>query len=86
MMAAIAGWTLLGLAVAALLWTARLDRRLQGYRTPGTPRAAYLGPIGRWQRAYYVADGHGLLVRTRWSFGLFCLMAILAVLVLESAR
>ena len=82
----IAGWLLLGLAVLALLWTARLDRQLRGLRKPGTPRAAYLGPVGRWRQAYYTDEAREILPRTRWAFGLFCVMALLGALVLEGER
>ena len=82
----IAGSILLAFAVLALLWTARLDRRLQRHRTPNTPRAAYLGPIGRWRRANYTAEVHGLLAPTRWAFALFCLLALAGALVREAAR
>ncbi len=86
MTASIAGWTLVVAAILALLCVARLDRRLQAYRVPGTPRAAYLGPVGRWRRTLYTADGQGLIAPTRWAFLVFCLAMLAGVLVLESAR
>ncbi len=82
----IAGWTLVGAAILALLYATRLDRRLQAYRVPGTPRAAYLGPVGRWRRALYTAEGQALIAPTRWAFLVFCVGALAGALVLESAR
>ena len=81
-----AGWMLLGLAVVFLLWTARLDRMVRKYRRPAIPRAAYRGPVGRWRREYYSEEGYGLLVRTRWTFALFCAAAVAGALMLEAAR
>ncbi len=86
MSATIVGWALLGAALFALLCVARLDRRLQAYRVPGTPRAAYLGPVGRWRRELYTAEGQALVAPTRWAFLVFGLATVAGALVLEFAR
>ena len=86
MTATIAGWALMGAAILALLCATWLDRRLQAYRVPGTPRAAYLGPVGRWRRALYTAEGQALIAPTRWAFLVFCVGTLAGALVLESAQ
>ena len=84
--ATITGWTLIGAAILALLAATRLDRRLRAYRVPGTPRAAYLGPVGRWRRALYTSEGQALITPTRCAFLVFCIGSLAGALVLESAR
>ena len=83
MTARVVGWALLGSGIFFLLRTARLDRRLRQFRTPGIPRAAYLGPFGRWRRELYTAEGQPLIGPTRLAFGLFWVASLLGVLVLE---
>jgi hypothetical protein len=81
----IIGWALLGIGILFLLRTARLDRRLQRFRAPGVPAAAYLGKLGRWRRDLYTAEGHPLTGPTRQAFALFCVASLLGVLVLSNA-
>ena len=83
MTAKIVGWALLGVGVFLLLGTARLDRRLQRFRAPGMPAAAYLGKFGRWRRNLYTPEGQPLIGPTRRTFGLFCVASLLGALVLE---
>ena len=85
MTASVVGWGLLAVAVAALLRAAQLDRRLQRYRAPGTPAAAYLGPLGRWRRDLYTAEGHPFIWPTRRAFAVFCVASLIGALVLENA-
>jgi len=77
------GWTLLGIGIFFLLRTARLDRRLQKFRAPGMPAAAYLGKLGRWRRDLCTAEGQPLTGPTRRAFALFCVASLLGVLVLN---
>jgi hypothetical protein len=83
--AKIAGWALLTIGILFLLWTARLDRRLQQLRAPGLPAAAYLGPIGRWRRELYRSEGQAMIGRIRWAFATFCVASLLGALVLSHA-
>ena len=85
MTAAVAGWGLLAVAVVALLRASQLDRRLQHYRAPGAPVAAYLGPLGRWRRDLYTAEGHPLIWPIKRAFAVFCVAALIGALVLENA-
>jgi hypothetical protein len=59
---------------------------LQAYRVPGTQRAAYLGPVGRWRRALYTTEGQALIAPIRWAFLVFWVGMLAGALVLESAR
>jgi hypothetical protein len=81
-----AGWILIGVAIVSLVRAARLDRRLQRYRSPGSPRAAYLGPVGRWRRSLYTTEGQSLIGPTRWAYLVFCAAALVGALLLESGR
>jgi hypothetical protein len=83
--AAVVGWGLLVVAIVSLLRAALLDRRLQHYRAPGTPAAAYLGPLGRWRRDLYTAEGHPLIWPTQQAFAVFCVASLIGALVLENA-
>lgn len=85
MTAAVVGWGFLVVAIVALLRATQLDRRLQQYRAPGTPAAAYLGPLGRWRRDLYTAQGHPLIWPTQRAFGVFCVASLIGALVLEKA-
>ena len=85
MTAAVVGWGLLVVAIASLLRTAQLDRRLQRYRAPGTPAAAYLGPLGRWRRSLYTAEAHALIWPTQRAFAVFCVASLIGALMLENA-
>ena len=79
------GWTFLGIGIFFLLRTAWLDRRLQPFRAPEVPAAAYLGKLGRWRRNLYTPEGQPLIASTRWAFALFCVASLLGVLILENA-
>lgn len=80
-----AGWALLGIGIFFLLRTARLDRRLQRFRAPNVPAAAYLGKFGRWRRDLYTREGQPLIAPTKRAFALFCVAFLLGVLVREIA-
>ena len=82
--AKVIGWALLAIGIFFLLRTARLDRRLQKFRAPGAPRAAYLGQLGRWRRDLYRAEGQPLIRPTRWSYALFSIAWLLGVILLNS--
>ena len=79
------GWSLLGFGIFFLLRAAWLDRRLQLLRAPGMPAAAYLGPIGRWRRELYTADGQALIGPTRWAFAIFCVASLAGAVMLSNA-
>ena len=80
------GWAFLGIGIFFLLRTARLDRRLQRFRSPGVPASSYLGKFGRWRRDLYTPDGQPLIASTRRAFALFCVAALLGALIIENAR
>jgi hypothetical protein len=80
------GWALLSIGILLLLRTAWLDRRLQRFRAPDVPAASYLGRFGRWRRDLYTTEGQALRASTRQAFALFCVLSLLGVLILESAR
>ena len=80
------GWALLSIGIFLLLRTVWLDRRLQRFNAPDTPAASYLGRFGRWRRDLYTPEGQSLRASTRRAFALFCVVSLLAVLILESAR
>ena len=80
------GWAFLGIGILFLLRTARLDRRLQRFRSPGVPASSYLGKFGRWRRDLYTAGGQPLIAPTRRAFALFCVAALLGALIIENAR
>ena len=80
------GWALIGVGIFFLLLTARLDRRLQRFRAPGSPVASYLGKFGRWRRELYAPDGQRLIAPARWAFSLFCVTCLIGALIIESTR
>jgi hypothetical protein len=80
------GWVLLSIGIFLLLRTAWLDRRLQRFRAPDVPAASYLGRFGRWRRDLYTPEGQALRAAARQAFVLFCVLSLLGVLILESAR
>jgi hypothetical protein len=80
------GWALLSIGVFLLLRTAWLDRRLQRFRAPDAPAASYLGRFGRWRLDLYTPEGQALRAAARQAFALFCVVSLLAVLILESVR
>jgi hypothetical protein len=86
MTGSVVGWTLLAIGIFFLLRTAWLDRRLQQFRAPRVPAAAYFGKLGRWRREHYTPDGQPLIATTRWAFAIFCGASLLGALVLENAR
>jgi hypothetical protein len=81
-----AGWGFLGIGIFFLLGAARLDRRLQQFRSPRVPASSYLRKFGRWRRDLYTPDGQPLIASTRWAFALFCVASLLGALILENAR
>ena len=80
------GWAFWGIGIFFLLLAARLDRRLQRFRAPGAPAAAYLGRFGRWRTDLYTSEGQSLIAPTRWAFASFCAACLLGALILENAR
>ena len=80
------GWALLSIGIFLLLRAAWLDRRLQRFRAPDVPTASYLGRFGRWRRDLYTSEGQALRASARQAFALFCVLSLLGVLILESAR
>jgi hypothetical protein len=85
MIANAVGWAFLAIGIFFILLTARLDRRLQRFRTLGVPAASYLGKFGRWRRELYTPEGQPLIASTRRAFALFCVASLLGVIILENA-
>jgi hypothetical protein len=86
MTATVVGWAFLGIGIFFLLRAARLDRRLQQFRSPGVSASSYLGKFGRWRRDLYTSDGQALIASTRLAFALFCVAALLGAIIIENAR
>jgi hypothetical protein len=75
----------MAIGISFLLRAAWLDRRLQRFRARGLPAASYLGKFGRWRRELYTVEGQPLIAATRFAFSIFCVAALLGVLLIENS-
>jgi hypothetical protein len=77
------GWMLIGLSALSAVAMHRTDRRMQVFRAPGAPPAAFSGIPLRWKRELYAGEGRAL-VRRAWSLMLLMYGAALVGIVLLS--
>ncbi len=74
------GWLLFvaGSAIWFRVWS--LDQRLQHFRSPLVRRSVFLFVPTRWQRRFYVSDGHGVLRRVWASAAVAWMLTLIGVI------
>jgi hypothetical protein len=78
----IIAWAIIAVSVFHALRMHQDDRRLQKFRTPGTPAYQYLFVPIRWQRRLYLPEAHAMVLRLWRTLALMYLFAAVGGLLL----